>query len=375
MPPRPKSYRLPASTGRGAGSFYWVLIALLVAGACWVWQRTRPATPARRPVVAQLSERVRLPASAPTPAPQRAPQSIAPLPGVEKPRITTLPRPPQDALEVQIALARLAICPGSLDGVMGLQTSAALLAFQQRERLPLTGVLDAATQDRLRIDAHPVVSCWVSSNDVARLQPVASTWLGRSEQSALDYENVLELVSERTHANPKLIRRLNPSVNWSNVVAGTELRVPWVEYPEPSELAAQVRISLAAKTLQVFGGSSNLLAHFPCSIAARVENRPMGDLVVTALAPNPNYTFNPAVFPESPEAQAIGRKLIIQPGPNNPVGVAWISLSLPSYGIHGTPIPEQVGRTESHGCFRLANWNAEYLVRLVRQGTPVAVEP
>jgi lipoprotein-anchoring transpeptidase ErfK/SrfK len=294
---------------------------------------------------------------------------------VEKPRLNTLPRPPQDALEVQIALARLAICPGSLDGVMGLQTSAALLAFQQRERLPVTGLLDAATQDRLRIDTHPVVSYWVSSNDVARLQPVAPTWLGKSEQSALDYESVLELVSERTHANPKLIRRLNPSVNWSNVVAGTELRVPLVEYPEPTELAAQVRISLAAKTLHVFGENDNLLAHFPCSIAARVEKRPVGDLYVTAIAPNPNYTFNPEVFPESPEAQAIGRKLIIQPGPNNPVGAAWISLNLASYGIHGTPIPEQVGRTESHGCFRLANWNAEYLIKLVRQGTPVVVEP
>lgn len=136
-----------------------------------------------------------------------------------------------------------------------------------------------------------------------------------------------------------------------------------------------MRISLSAKTLQAFGESSNLLAHFPCSIAAKMEKRPVGELYVTAIAPNPNYTFNPEVFPESPEAQAIGRKLILQPGPNNPVGVAWISLNLPSYGIHGTPIPEQVGRTESHGCFRLANWNAEYLIKLVRTGTPVVVEP
>jgi len=276
---------------------------------------------------------------------------------------------------LQIALARSAICPGSLDGIMGSQTRTALLAYQQREQLPLTGVLDAATQNRLRLDAHPVVSYWVSSNDLVRLQPVAPTWLGKSEQTALDYESELELVSERTHANPKLIHRLNPAVNWSNVVVGVELRVPFVEYPEPTELAAQVKISLSAKTLQVFGDRSNLLAHFPCSIAARVEKRPVGELYVTAIAPNPNYTFNPEVFPESPEAQAIGRKLIIQPGPNNPVGVAWISLNLPGYGIHGTPIPEQVGRTESHGCFRLANWNAEYLIKLVRTGTPVVVEP
>ena len=121
---------------------------------------------------------------------------------------------------------------------------------------------------------------------------------------------------------------------------------------------------------------TNLLAHFPCSIAARVDKRPLGEeLHITALAPNPNYTFDPAVFSESAEAQQLGRKLILQPGPNNPVGTVWLSLDKPGYGIHGTPKPEEVGRTESHGCFRLANWNAEYLLRLVSVGTPVSVEP
>jgi len=259
--------------------------------------------------------------------------------------------------------------------MMGPQTSAALRAFQQREQLPQSGVLDAATRSRLMIGTHPVVGYWVSSNDLSRLQPVAPTWLGKSEQSALEFETILELVAEKSHANPKLIRRLNPTVNWSNVTAGAELRIPDVAYPEPTKPGAFVRISLSAKTLQVFGENSNLLAHFPCSIAQRVEKRPVGELYVTAIAPNPNYTFNPEVFPESPEAQTIGRKLIIQPGPNNPVGVAWISLSLSGYGIHGTPNPEHVGRTESHGCFRLANWNAEYLIKLVTTGTPVHVEP
>ena len=82
-----------------------------------------------------------------------------------------------------------------------------------------------------------------------------------------------------------------------------------------------------------------------------------------------------SLFPESPEAQAIGHELILPPGPNNPVGVAWIGLDKTGYGIHGTPNPEQVGRTESHGCFRLANWDAEYLSKLVWVGMPVFVEP
>jgi lipoprotein-anchoring transpeptidase ErfK/SrfK len=116
-----------------------------------------------------------------------------------------------------------------------------------------------------------------------------------------------------------------------------------------------------------------LLIHFPCSIARHVEKRPVGVLHVVVVAPNPNYTFDPDVFPESAEAKQLKRKLVLPPGPNNPVGVAWIGLDRPGYGMHGTPRPEEVGRTESHGCFRLANWNAAYLVRIVRVGTPVYV--
>jgi hypothetical protein len=132
---------------------------------------------------------------------------------------------------------------------------------------------------------------------------------------------------------------------------------------------------LADKVLEAFDAETNLLVHFPCSIAQRVEKRPVGELHVAAIAPNPNYTFDPEVFPESPEAQQIKTKLIIPPGPNNPVGTVWISLDKPGYGIHGTPGPEQVGRTESHGCFRLANWNAERLLSLVWVGLPVYIEP
>ena len=106
-----------------------------------------------------------------------------------------------------------------------------------------------------------------------------------------------------------------------------------------------------------------------------VEKRPVGELHITVIIPNPNYTFDPEVFPESAEAKELGRKLIIPPGPNNPVGLAWIGLDRTGYGIHGTPEHEKVGRTESHGCFRLANWDALALLQLASVGLPVIVEP
>ncbi|HZL13908.1 MAG TPA: L,D-transpeptidase, partial [Verrucomicrobiae bacterium] len=262
-----------------------------------------------------------------------------------------------------------------IDGAIGSQTRAAISVFQQLENLPVTGKLDTNTRPLLTLEAPLLTNYVVTTNDLARLQPLGKSWLEKSQQSALDYETELELVGEKAHSNPLLIQKLNPNVDWPNVAEGTVLQIPDVNYPAPTDKAAFVVIHLSGKFLEAFDENTNLLAHFPCSIAAKVEKRPVGELHVVTVIPQPNYTVHPELFPESAELQAIGHELILQPGPNNPVGVAWIGLDKPGYGIHGTPAPEQIGRTESHGCFRLANWDAAYLLKLVWIGMPIEVEP
>lgn len=284
------------------------------------------------------------------------------------------PRPAETVFEMQLALARKGFSSGSLDGRTGSQSRSALRAFQARSGLKITGVLDAATRQALSLDPAPVTEYRVTAADLARLRPVSRTWLGKSQQDRLDYESLLELVSERAWSHPRLIRELNPSVNWSAVTPGTTLRLPNVA-PPPRTKAASLKIELSGKVLRAYDAAANLIAFMPCSIAKQVAKRPVGSLRVARVAVNPVYTFNPAIFRESAEARRLNRKLDIPPGPNNPVGVAWIGLDKPGYGIHGTPEPEQVGRTESHGCFRLANWNAEYLAGIVSSGLPVYVEP
>lgn len=292
------------------------------------------------------------------------------------PVLTNASAAPADSmLEAQIALDRRGISAGSIDGVAGAQTRSALRAFQLQEGFPQTGELDTATRARLALSRPALTRYVVSAGDVSRLLPLAATWLGKSEQPRLDYESLLELVAEKSHAHPNLIRRLNAGVDWSARPTGAEIVVPSVERDAPSAKAAFIQIRLSDRTLEAFDSANTLLAHFPCSIAKHADKRPIGELHVTVLAPNPDYTFNPENFPESAEARELKTKLKLQPGPNNPVGSAWIGLNLPGYGIHGTPKPEEVGRTESHGCFRLANWNAEYLLRLVTIGTAVRVEP
>jgi lipoprotein-anchoring transpeptidase ErfK/SrfK len=311
------------------------------------------------------------PGPATNPAPSRTTTVTAAIPTV--PPSTSYPRPVINPFEAQVALARLGISPGSIDGAMGSQTRLALRQFQAQNHLPPTGSLDAATRGLLTLDAPLLRTYVVTPGDLARLQPLGKTWLEKSAQTALDYETEGELVGEVCHANPALIRQLNPDVDWASLTAGTMLQVPAVNYPESPDKAAWVVIHLSTKYLEAYDADTNLLLHCPCSIAAHVEKRPVGLLHVVVVAPHPNYTFDPAVFPESPEAQKIGHRLILPPGPNNPVGVAWMGLDRPGYGMHGTPAPEQVGRTESHGCFRLANWDAEYLIKLVWIGMPVEV--
>lgn len=296
-------------------------------------------------------------------------------PQVALPRIYKYPRAVENWLDVQIALARQAISCGSIDGVGGHQSAAGLRAFQERAGLEPTGRLDTATRERLVLNSHIYQQISLSAEDLASLQPLNKTWLGKSEQTALACETALELAAERTHAHPKLLKQLNPGLDWSKITPNTKIVVPAIEREVPLPRPASLHISLSDKTLQARDEAGNILAHCPVSIAKKAEKRPEGELHVTVVVPNPDYTFDPEVFPESAEARELGRKLMIPPGPNNPVGVAWIGLDLPGYGIHGTPNPEQVGRTESHGCFRLANWDAQTLLGMAYVGLPVIVDP
>ena len=307
-----------------------------------------------------------------TPAQEPDEQPTAPEDTVAAPAFE--PQPIKDWLEAQVELSRRGFSCGSIDGVRGLQTATTLKAWQKNEGLKETGELDRDTREVLKLTAPALVAYTFTAVDLASIQPVPPTWLEKSQADGLRYNTALELVSERSRANPKLITKLNPGINWDHVLPGAVFTVPAAEPAIPEVKVSRINVFLAEHVLEVVDATGRVLLHCPVSIARNVEKRPVGELHIAVVAPDPNYTFDPAVFPEVPEAAALGRKLIIPPGPNNPVGVAWIGLDRPGYGIHGTPDPEKVGRTESHGCFRLANWDARTVLSLVWTGMPVMVE-
>ena len=98
---------------------------------------------------------------------------------------------------------------------------------------------------------------------------------------------------------------------------------------------------------------------------------PIGDWTIESIATDPTFHYNPDLFWDADPEHA---KATLAPGPNNPVGVAWVGLSKEHYGIHGTPEPARVGKTASHGCIRLTNWNVRALVEAVRPGMPVVLQ-
>jgi lipoprotein-anchoring transpeptidase ErfK/SrfK len=295
-------------------------------------------------------------------------------PAAAAPEAEEAPRSVESALEAQVELHRRGFSCGSIDGVLGPQTAAALRAFQRSAGLAETGLLDPPTRAALRLSA-PAIGEHTFGGELDDVRPLPATWLEKSQQPSLAFASALELAAERSRANPNLLRRLNPDVDWETVMPGVKIKVPAAERAVIARSAAQIIIRLEARELEVVDADSRVIAHFPVSIARKVEKRPVGELHVTVAIAEPNYTFDPEVFPESEEGRTLGRKLILPPGPNNPVGRAWIGLDRSGYGIHGTPDPEKIGRTESHGCFRLANWDALTLLTLVRVGMPVLVEP
>lgn len=278
-------------------------------------------------------------------------------------------------LELQVELHRRGFSCGAIDGVAGPQTAGALRAWQRANGLPESGRLDAATRGVLRLTAPALKEHMLTEADLAGLRPLPTTWLGKSEQPDLAHATLLERIAERYRASPGVLQRLNPGVVWDTLEARAEVVVPDVGRPAITARVEEIVIRLATRELDLVDSEGRVIAHCPVSIARKVEKRPSGELKVVVVVRDPNYTFDPELFSDSAEAREIGRKLVIPPGPNNPVGLAWIGLSLPGYGLHGTPEPEKVGRTESLGCFRLANWDAVALLDRVRVGMIVRVEP
>jgi lipoprotein-anchoring transpeptidase ErfK/SrfK len=273
----------------------------------------------------------------------------------------------------QVALERIHFSCGFIDGDQGMRTQRMLRAYQTSRGLPVTGFLDDETRAAIGEPGEPFLNYVVTPEDLASIMPKPKGWREKAKATRLGYNDMWEMLAEKFHCTRGYLRTLNPDVK--TFVAGTEVIGPKVFPAAPIPKAASLKIILSETSIEALDAGGKIVAFFPCSIAKDKNKRPNGVLTVKSVVPNPDYTFDPALFAADAKAEGITKKMVLPPGPRNPVGTTWIGLSLPGYGIHGTPAPESISSTQSHGCFRLANWNAEKVLKMVRVGTPVDVEP
>jgi lipoprotein-anchoring transpeptidase ErfK/SrfK len=262
-------------------------------------------------------------------------------------------------LRLQVLLDRAHFSPGEIDGKDGANTRVALESYK-RER---------GGGDALAADTTPyLIDHTIAAADVAGpFTPTApEDMMEKAKLSALGFTSALEALGERFHASPALLRTLNPQASFA---AGERIRVPNVRAEAPGKAASLV-VDGSGPWVAALDEQGRMLALYPATAGSQHDPLPLGEWKVNGVSRDPHFNYNPDLFWDAEEGHGKAR---IAPGPNNPVGVVWIDLSKPHYGIHGTPEPATIGKTQSHGCIRLTNWDARELAGMVAPGLPVVI--
>jgi lipoprotein-anchoring transpeptidase ErfK/SrfK len=324
-------------------------------------------------------------------APSSSPPAGRPAPPVQR-RSASRPVSPYDerALQQQVMLDRAGFSPGVIDGHGGPNTDRAFAVFQAQG----TGTAAAVeTLSRYHITPEDAAGPFVA---------VPEDMMEKSKLVTLGYASLLEALAERFHTTVTLLQALNPDVAFA---ADVDIRVPNVDpmllpvaqprkqavpttaptTPAPQAKPAASRpnasgpagppkpevvvtVGKAANALTVTTPDGAIVFYAPVTTGSDHDPLPIGEWRVNGVQRNPTFHYNPELFWDAEPSHA---KATIPPGPNSPVGLVWIDISKDHYGLHGTPIPEAIGRTESHGCVRLTNWDALHLAGLVKPGTRV----
>ena len=288
------------------------------------------------------------------------------------------------ALQLQVMLDRAGFSPGAIDGRMGANTKKALALFQKNGN---EGTPSVEGVTKYRITAEDAAGPFIAR--------MPTDMMEMAKLPALGYTSLLEALSERFHSTPALLQQLNPGVTFA---ADQEIQVPNVEpmvLPAPASpkepakseakdaagrrgTAAQpdapqkpdviVTVAKSSSALTLTDATGRVAFYAPVTTGSEHDPLPIGEWKVTGVILSPTFRYNPDLFWD---AEPSHTKATIPPGPNNPVGLVWIDISKEHYGLHGTPEPATIGRTQSHGCVRLTNWDALKLASLVKPGTRV----
>jgi lipoprotein-anchoring transpeptidase ErfK/SrfK len=285
---------------------------------------------------------------------------------------TTAPRMTRAAtFSAEVRLDRLDISPGIIDGRTGENVGKAIAAFQRARGVPASGKLDHTTWNKLceSTNAPALIAYTITDDDVRGpfVPEIPRDLEGMAHLSKLGYRSTAQLLAEKFHTSEELLKLLNPGKTVDR--AGTVITIPNIADGRPGGQVLRIEVDKSAGTVRAFGRNDDLIAFYPASVGSSAKPAPSGTYYVGRIVKDPTYHYDPKFQFKGVRTD---RELTIAPGPNNPVGLVWIDLNKPTYGIHGTSHPEEVGKTRSHGCVRLTNWDALDLAKRVRRGAPVA---
>ncbi|MDG4903738.1 MULTISPECIES: L,D-transpeptidase family protein [unclassified Mesorhizobium] len=274
----------------------------------------------------------------------------------------------QDVAELQVLLDRAGASPGVIDGRFGSNVDKALAAYNQITGSNLKSTDSAAIKAALaQSGGDAFASYTITPEDVAGPY-VASIPEDYSQKAKLDrmgYTSVTEALAERFHMDEGYLKSINKGLDFNR--PGTIVKV--ANFGQlVSTPVARIVADKDKKEVFAYDAAGKLVAAYPATIGSADTPSPTGIHTVSRIALDPNYTYNPSINFKQGQNDKI---LTIPPGPNGPVGSVWIALDKPTYGIHGTPDPSKIGKTESHGCVRLTNWDARELAKLVSPGVTV----
>jgi lipoprotein-anchoring transpeptidase ErfK/SrfK len=318
------------------------------------------------------------PASAAKPVGLSAPQArvdainnaqfVAPPPHAATPAVNPAPDPA--LIKAEVLLARAGASPGSIDGLAGSNLKRAVQAWQQMTGQTADGQLSDALWARLTAQASGAVAGLYTETAQDAAGPfypdVGENMVAAAKLSSPGYARPSEMLAERFHMSEKLLLALNPGADLTR--AGTALVVvqPMIPALAPVD---HIEVDKAAASVRAYAADGSLIASFPATVGSTDRPSPSGVHKVRGVSFNPTYVYDPSKLTFGPRRHG---RFDIQPGPNNPVGIVYIALNAPGYGLHGTPEPDKIGKTASHGCVRLTNWDAVLLAHAVKAGVKVS---
>jgi lipoprotein-anchoring transpeptidase ErfK/SrfK len=321
---------------------------------------------------------------------------------------------------LQIFLDRSNFSPGKIDGRYNELTWKALALYRQsrgeQSQMPPPGVKGNPTPDTNGLDlasVEPVfITYGITPADLQNVGTLPSSPKEQAKLKALLYRNPADAIAEKFHCDVHFLEQLNPGKTKS-IKPGDQLRVPNVEPfeltevkgikpgseinapaanelpDEPDKTHAEqqpssqnpaatsaslqstpsVKVDTKTNMLGVFE-EDRLIAAYPVTIGSQQAASPIGDWKVKGISKWPRFRYDEKMLTHGERS---GHFYMLPPGPRSPVGVLWIALNKKGIGIHGTAAPDSIGRSLSHGCIRLANWDVVRLAERVKFGTPVSI--